>query len=45
MKNYIFDREKDDFLRNDDGDKIFFPNQDEVYRYLKSGDYIPVRPP
>lgn len=38
MKNYIFDREKDDFLR-DDGEKIFFPSNDEVYHFLKTQEF------
>lgn len=34
MKYYIFDREKDDFMRDDDGEKVFFPSSEEVYCFL-----------
>jgi DNA segregation ATPase FtsK/SpoIIIE-like protein len=36
MKNYIFDREKDDFLKDDDGQRIFFGSSDDVYKFLKA---------
>ncbi len=36
MKYYIFDREKDDFMIDDDGGKVFFKSSLEVYHYLKN---------
>lgn len=35
MNNYIFDKEKDDLLRNE-GEKISFKSQDEVWDYLRN---------
>lgn len=34
MKSYIFDREKDDYLRDEDGEFCQFSSNDEVYKYL-----------
>lgn len=34
MKNYIFDRKADDFLRDTDGDKLFFYTNEGVRKYL-----------
>jgi len=36
MNNYIFDREKDKLIRDEDGELIKFKTQDEVYHYLKN---------
>jgi len=36
MKNYIFDREKEKILTDDDGVKIHFASNDEVYAYLSN---------
>ena len=39
MKNYIFDREKDKFLMNDDGENIHFESNEGVYVFLKEQQY------
>lgn len=36
MKYYIFDKEKDDYMKDDDGEKIYFPNPHEVFKFLKN---------
>lgn len=36
MKNYIFDKEKDCFLTDDDGARLSFHEQNDVYKFLKS---------
>jgi hypothetical protein len=39
MKNYIFDREKDDFIKDEDGQRIVFKSSDQVYKYLKGQEF------
>ena len=36
MKYYIYDKEKDDFVRDEDGQRVCASSQTEVYDYLKA---------
>jgi len=36
MNYYIFDREKDNLLRDEDNEKIFFKSNEDVWDYLRN---------
>lgn len=36
MNNYIFDREKDELMRDEDGVKISYKTHNEVWDYLEN---------
>jgi DNA-directed RNA polymerase subunit RPC12/RpoP len=36
MRHYIFDREKDTLMRDEDGIKISFKYNDEIWNYLRN---------
>lgn len=35
-EHYIYDKEKDDFVRDEDGERVCLSSQKEVYDYLKA---------
>lgn len=39
MKIYIFDKEEDDFMRDEDGEKLHFDEQSKIYPLLKSFEF------